>query len=202
MNRLFGGGKGKKTVDGSSSSRGSKHAREDISLNVEVNEEYKKQCGCTVEPTRWRCDSVLNQNCLAANFDWMANNAGMCVFAQLHTLTYKEITHEILATFEDNLEVEGVEHACTFTIGGRYFRLTLQALCEMFGFVNAGASRPHDELLADASDTWQIISVNQDVNYTKAKVPPSKTWPSATSPYSLSILFLGVRMLGAWQPRR
>lgn len=64
----------------------------------------------------------------------MSNNAGMGVFSQLYTPKYKDITHEFLATFEDNLDMEGVEHACNFTLRGNYFRLTLQDLCNMLVF--------------------------------------------------------------------
>lgn len=84
----------------------------------------------------------------------MAHNAVMGVFAQLHIKTYKEITHEFLASFEDNLDMENVKHACTFTITGNYLWLTLQGLCNIFGFENVGFRKAEGEYVAAASGTW------------------------------------------------
>lgn len=173
MDKLFVMSKGKDTVEATLSSfscNPSKHMRESISLQKEVNKEFSKLSKHEVASTWWMCDNVLNMNGMVTDFNWMASNTGMGLFTQMHTDTYKDLTLEFLATFKDKLEHKGADHVCGFTIQVQFHQISLNTLCGMFAFEHASVTKLGDDHTTKACETWELVSANHDVNYSRAKV--------------------------------
>ena len=104
------------------------------------------------------------------DFMMMANRAGMAHFAGLRTDTYAKITHEFIATFEDNLrEVKG-NNTVSYSIAGTRQTITFEEFCDCFGFSHDGDRRPNELLLATSSTTWGKISVHGNADYARKKI--------------------------------
>lgn len=100
----------------------------------------------------------------------MANNSWLGVFSNFHYLMYKNITFKLLASFKDTLEDSSVPPKCSFTLEGVPYSMTLEEWCNCFGFVNRGFLAPRGVPIAEAYDTWDLISVKGEHQFGGAKV--------------------------------
>ena len=103
--------KAKMTSGGTSSSAPShKRARNEPDFKIDredvkaLLEAMKKR---QIVPTRWVDHTFLLDASLTANFEWMAEHAGLTAFTQIHVPTFERLKRECLSTFHSNiLEVD------------------------------------------------------------------------------------------------
>lgn len=173
MNNLFGKCKGKGAEEGANignSRNPTKHMRELFSRQQDVNKDVEKLSKHEVMSTRWRCDTILIECGLFSDLDWMASNSGMSLFIHMYAKTYKKLTLEFLATFQDKLKQEGANPACNFTIQGEFHDVPLTQLCDMFAFELTCVTKLGDEHNVEIWMNWEMSSARRDVNFIKAKV--------------------------------
>jgi hypothetical protein len=77
---------------GSSSSGAPKRRREGTNLQADVNSDYARVSARKVISTRWAVETFLSREGLKEDFDMMANNAGMDLFASLAMDTFDQYT--------------------------------------------------------------------------------------------------------------
>jgi hypothetical protein len=118
----------------------------------------------------WADDTVLSRFEMRGDFDWMANNAGMALFASLHTETYHDLTIEFLSTFEDTLDTHQENCTVSFMMLNQLRTLSYYELCDCFGFPHDGSTSVDDEVGTEIMGIWERISIHRNVDYTGKKI--------------------------------
>ena len=65
-----------------------------------------------IKPTRWVDQQLLQNMGLTADFEWMAQRAGLTDFVQIRALTYERLALECLSSFHSNIYEADEEHYC------------------------------------------------------------------------------------------
>ena len=145
---------GKKAV----TSRSKRSWSDGEGLRTAVDKNYERVSSRKMVPTRWKSEPFLREQGLFDDFVWM------------HYLTYRDITNEFLAGFKDTLEDSRIPPRCSFTLGGVPRSMTLTKWCDCFGFENRGFIDTKGVPIAEASGTWDLISVKDEHQFSGAKV--------------------------------
>ena len=96
----------------------------------------------------------------------MAACAGLERFASPCTDTYTSITHEFIASFEDNIDVAGDNAIIKFSINGNRHEISFDEFCNIFGFPAGGLIDKNisEEIRVQSAPIWPLISMNGDTN--------------------------------------
>ena len=121
----------KKAFGGSSSS---KKRKGDAGAFKAVSDDHPLIAVREVIPTKWADEAFLARNGLLGDFMTMAAHAGLEKFTGLCTETYTSITHEFIASFEDNIDMAIDNPMIKFSINGNRHEISFDEFCNIFGF--------------------------------------------------------------------
>jgi hypothetical protein len=158
--------------------------REREGPEADFNKEYKRLSERKVLPTKWVDYEFLSRKGLSSDFTSLVSNASLEVFSSFNCDTYKCATLEFLATFHDDLAVLGRDTTVSFQLNNTPHVLTFEEFCGCFGFSTGGGLEITEEVVQEAQESWQHISVHGKLNYPRKKTSSSRTLPFATSPSS------------------
>jgi hypothetical protein len=99
----------------------------------------------------------------------MVRNAGMEVFSALQCHTYKRATLKFLATFHEDLSTLGRHTIVSFSLNNTPRCLTFEEFCGCFGFTTTGELDITDEVVDEAGEAWQHISMYRNQDYLRKK---------------------------------
>ncbi|KAM0892536.1 hypothetical protein ACQ4PT_025688 [Festuca glaucescens] len=125
--------------------------------------------GRKVLQTKWVDAGFLNSNGLDSDFTTLVRNAGMEVFSALNYDTYKRATLEFLATFHDDLATLGRRTTVSFSLNNTPHCLTFEEFCGCFRFSTTGELEITDNVVQEAGEVWQHISVHRNQHYLRKK---------------------------------
>jgi hypothetical protein len=107
---------------------------------------------------------------LKEDFERMADNMGMALFASLVRETFDQYTWEFLASFEDDLATHHQNCTVSFNLNHNRYNITYQQFCDCFGFSHEGETSLTDEITFESMAKWEHISVHRDMEYAKKKM--------------------------------
>lgn len=167
-------------------------------LETNFNKKYKRLSARKVLPTKWVDEEFLSAQGLSNDFTTLVRNAGMEVFSSLSCDTYKRATLEFLATFHDNLAILGCDTIVSFSFNNTPHCLTFEEFFGCFGFSTGGGLEITEEVVQEAQEAWQRISVHRNLNYLRKRTATIRTLPFATSPSSWRTPSLAREIPGPW----
>jgi hypothetical protein len=138
-------------------------------LVTDFDKEYNRPLGRRVPPTKWVDGGFLPSNGLDSDFSTMVRNAGMEVFSALQCHTYKRATLKFLATFHEDLSTLGRHTIVSFSLNNTPRCLTFEEFCGCFGFTTTGELDITDEVVDEAGEAWQHISMYRNQDYLRKK---------------------------------
>ena len=159
----------KKSFGGSGSSKKSKG---NAGAFKAVSDDHPLIAAREVIPTKWADEAFLARNGLLGDFKTMAVRAGLEKFAGLCTETYTSITHEFIASFEDNIDEARGNAIIKFSISGHRHEISFDEFCNIFGFP-AGElidKTISEEIRHQSASIWPLISMNDNTDFLRAKI--------------------------------
>jgi hypothetical protein len=93
----------------------------------------------------------------------------MEVFSALNCDTYKHATLEFLTTFRDDLAILGRNTIVSFSLNNTPHCLTFEEFCSCLGLSTTGELDITDNVVQEAGEAWQHISVHRNQHYLRKK---------------------------------
>jgi hypothetical protein len=138
-------------------------------LETDFDKEYNRLSARKVLPTKWVDEGFLTNNSLDSDFTMLVRNSGMEVFSALNCDMYKCATLEFLVTFDDDLTILGRNTTVSFSLNSVLHRLTFEEFCGCFGFSTTGELEITDNVVQEAGEAYQHISVHGNQHYLRKK---------------------------------
>jgi hypothetical protein len=145
-----------------------KPRREREVLETDFNKEYKRLSAHKVPSAKWVDEDFLSCQGLISD-SMLVKNAGLEIFSSLSCDMYKCATLEFLSSFHDDLAVLGRDTTVSIRLNDTMYVLTFEEFCGCFGFSTDGWLEITEEVVQEAQEAWQRISVHRNLNYMRKK---------------------------------